>query len=128
MILLILSLPITHPICGVRNWKLLEAASGGPLIQHSLTAMLELYKKRTLFTKEKIVEKMCHNPAILFHIKDRGFLREGYFADMVLIDPESDWKVNESNILYKCGWSPFMNRKFSTQVICTIVNGEIAFA
>lgn len=104
-----------------------KAASGGPLIQHSLNVMLELHKKG-IFTKEKIVEKMCHNPAILYRIKDRGFLREGYFADIVLVDPESEWKVTESNILYKCGWSPFMNRKFSTQVICTIVNGEIAFA
>jgi dihydroorotase len=89
--------------------------------------MLELCKKG-IFTKEKIVEKMCHNPAILYRIKDRGFLREGYFADIVLVDPECEWKVTGSNILYKCGWSPFMNRKFSTQVICTIVNGEIVFA
>ncbi len=105
----------------------LKATSGGPMIQHSLTTMLELHKKG-VFTKEKVVETMCHNPATLFRIKDRGFIREGYYADLVLIDPNMEWRVSESNLLYKCQWSPLMGRKFTTQVVCTISNGEIVFA
>jgi len=92
-----------------------NAPSGGPLVQHSLVAALEL-NNMGKFPLTRIAEKMSHHPAILFDIVDRGFIREGYFADLVLVDPESPWIVNSSNILYKCGWSPFEGRQFSAQV------------
>jgi dihydroorotase len=104
----------------------LKAPSGGPLIQHSLVAMMEMYH-RGFFSIEKIVEKMCHNPSILFSIKDRGFIREGYKADICLVDPENPWTVNKENILYKCGWSPFEGFTFRSKVINTIVNGTIVY-
>jgi dihydroorotase len=103
-----------------------KAPSGGPLIQHSLVAMMEMYHQG-IFSIEKIVEKMCHNPSILFRIKERGFIREGYKADICLIDPENPWTVNKENILYKCGWSPFEGFTFRSKVISTIVNGNIVF-
>ena len=77
---------------------------------------------------EKIVEKMCHNPAILFQIKKRGFVREGYFADLVLIDLNKSWTVNKGNLLYKCKWSPFENVTFNSKVTHTIINGNLAFS
>ena len=83
-----------------------KAPSGGPLVQHSLVIMLELWHRK-IISLEKIVEKMCHNPAILFNIRERGFIREGYKADLCLADPDNEWKVSKENILYKCGWSPF---------------------
>jgi dihydroorotase len=83
-----------------------KAPSGGPLIQHSLVAALELSRQGVL-SLEQVVEKMCHNPAILFRIRERGYVREGYWADLVLVDPEVDWAVQKENLLYKCGWSPF---------------------
>ncbi len=100
-----------------------KAPSGGPLVQHSLMAMMEFYKTGKI-SLEKIVEKMCHNPAILFGVEERGFIREGYFADLVLIDPESPWTVDKSNILYKCGWSPFEGETFAARVAHTIVSGH----
>jgi dihydroorotase len=103
-----------------------KAPSGGPLIQHSLVVMLELWHRK-VFSLEKIVEMMCHNPAILFNIKDRGFIREGYKADLCLIDPASPWMVSKKNILYKCGWSPFEGTTFRSKVVQTIVNGTIVF-
>jgi len=103
-----------------------KAPSGGPLVQHSLVAMLELWH-RNMISIEKIVEKMCHNPAILFNIKERGFIREGYKADLTLIDPDSSWKVSKDNILYKCGWSPFEGTTFRSKVVKTIVNGSIVY-
>jgi len=103
-----------------------KAPSGGPLIQHFLPAMMEMYHKG-LFSLEKIVEKMCHNPSILFRIKERGFIREGYRADICLVDPENPWTVSRENILYKCGWSPFEGFTFRSKVITTIVNGNIVF-
>jgi dihydroorotase len=103
-----------------------KAPSGGPLVQHSLVAMLELWHRR-IFSLEKIVEKMCHNPAILFNIKERGFIREGYKADLCLIDPDDAWTVSKDNILYKCGWSPFEGTTFRSKVITTIVNGTIVY-
>jgi dihydroorotase len=103
-----------------------KAPSGGPLIQHSLVAMLELCHRKT-FTVEKIVEMMCHNPAILFNIRKRGFIREGYQADLCLIDPSNPWTVSKENILYKCGWSPFEGVTFQSKVIQTIVNGTIVY-
>jgi dihydroorotase len=109
-----------------KNNTYFRAPSGGPLVQHSLVAMLELWHNK-VFTIEKIVEKMCHNPAILFKIKGRGFLREGYKADLCLINPDSPWTVSGKNILYKCGWSPFEGTTFRSKVIMTLVNGNIVY-
>ncbi len=103
-----------------------KAPSGGPLVQHSLTAMLELWH-RNLISIEKIVEKMCHNPAILFNIRERGFIREGFKADLCLIDPNNPWTVSEDNIIYKCGWSPFEGTRFTSRVVTTIINGTIVY-
>ncbi len=103
-----------------------KAPSGGPLIQHSLVVMLELWHRKT-FSLEKIVEMMCHNPAILFKIRKRGFIREGYKADLCLVNPESQWNVTKENILYGCGWSPFEGTTFSSRVVKTIVNGTIVY-
>jgi len=103
-----------------------HAPSGGPLVQHALPAMLEMYHQG-VFTLEKIVEKMCHHPAILFEVEKRGFIREGYKADLVLVDLNEEWKVTESNILYKCGWSPFTGDKFRSKVKATFVNGKMVY-
>lgn len=103
-----------------------KAPSGGPLIQHSLTAMLEFYHRGEI-SLEKIVQKMCHNPAILFRIRERGYIREGYFADLTLVDLNSAWTVNEENILSKCGWSPFQGETFRSKVSHTIVSGHLAY-
>ena len=103
-----------------------KAPSGGPLVQHALVALLEMYHKGKI-SLEKIVEKACHNPAILFQIKDRGFIREGYKADLVLVDLVSPWTVNKENILYKCGWSPFEGVTFKSRVSHTFVNGILTY-
>lgn len=103
-----------------------KAPSGGPLVQHSLIAMLEMSKKG-LISVERVVEKMCHAPADLFRITRRGYIREGFYADLVLIDPAHHWVVSPENILYKCGWSPFEGMEFSHQVTRTFVNGELIF-
>jgi len=103
-----------------------KAPSGGPLIQHSLVVMLELWHRK-VFSLEKIVEMMCHNPSILFNIRDRGFIREGYKADLCLVDPANPWVVSKENILYKCGWSPFEGTTFSSKVIQTIINGTVVY-
>jgi dihydroorotase len=100
--------------------------SGGPLVQHSLVAMLEMVSKG-IFTLEMVVDKMCHSPAELFRIEKRGYIREGYHADLVLIDPNSKWKVAPSNILYKCGWSPFKDETFGARVTHTLVNGRVVY-
>ena len=104
-----------------------KAPSGGPLVQHSLTAMLEMSRKG-LISVERVIEKMCHAPADLFRIDRRGYIREGYYADLVLIDPAKTWMVSPKNILYKCGWSPFDGIKFSHRVIATFVNGYLVYA
>ncbi len=104
-----------------------KAPSGGPLIQHSLVAMLQFYKQGKI-TLEKIVEKMCHNPAILFRIEDRGYIREGYNADLVLVDLNKKWVVDKTNILAKCGWSPFEGETFHSTVTDTWVNGNHVFS
>lgn len=96
--------------------------SGGPLVQHSLVAMLELWHRK-IIPLERIVEKMCHNPAVLFNIRERGFVREGYKADLCLVNPEEPWAVSAENILYKCGWSPFEGITFRSKVVMTFVNG-----
>ncbi len=103
-----------------------KAPSGGPLIQHSLTAMLEFYLQGKLGI-EKVVQKMCHNPAILFQIRNRGFIREGYFADLVLVDPKSPWTVKKENILSKCGWSPLEGTTFRARVTQTMVSGHLVY-
>jgi dihydroorotase len=103
-----------------------KAPSGGPLVQHSLVLMMELYHNRAL-SMERIVEKMCHNPAIIFRIRDRGFIREGYKADICIVDPDSPWTVNKENLLYKCGWSPFEGQTFRSRVRYTLVNGSVVY-
>lgn len=100
-----------------------KAPSGGPLVQHALVAMLEMVREGWI-SIEKVVEKMAHAPAVLFNITDRGFIREGYFADLVLVDPNAPWTVSPDNILYKCGWSPFDGQTFSSKVMMTFVNGN----
>ncbi|MCD8270818.1 MAG: dihydroorotase [Parabacteroides sp.] len=104
----------------------LKAASGGPLIQHLLVAMLEMVAKGC-FTYEKVVEKMAHMPAELFHIDRRGYVRPGYYADLVLVDPDKSWTVASDNILYKCGWSPFEGTTFHHSVSQTFVNGRLVY-
>ena len=103
-----------------------KAPSGGPLVQHSLVSMMEMWHNK-IFPIEKIVEKMCHNPAILFNISKRGFIREGYKADLVLVNPEKQWTVSKENILYKCGWSPFEGETFRSRVVKTFVNGTLVY-
>lgn len=103
-----------------------KSPGGAPMVQHSLIAMLELVHKKRI-SLEKVVQKMSHNAAELFGIEDRGFIREGYKADLVLIDLNEPWKVTKSNILYKCGWSPFEGMLFHSKVIKTIVNGYVVY-
>ena len=103
-----------------------KAPSGGPLVQHAIPALFEMYHKG-LISVEKIVEKACHNPAILFEIEKRGFIKEGYYADAVLVDPNSPWNVNKDNILYKCGWSPFEGTTFKSRITHTFVNGVLVY-
>jgi len=104
-----------------------NAPSGGPLVQHSLPAMLEFYRLGKLSLKN-IVQKMCHNPAVAFQIQKRGFIREGYFADLVLVDLNKPWEVKKDNIKSKCGWSPFEGVTFRSAVTHTIVSGHLAYA
>ncbi len=106
-----------------KNNTYFKAPSGGPLVQHSLVAMLELSKKGFI-SVEKVIEKMCHAPADLYRVDKRGYIRQGYFADLVLVDPNKSWMVAPENILYKCGWSPFERTLFSNKVVSTFVNGE----
>ncbi len=103
-----------------------DAPSGGPLVQHALVAMVEAYHKGKI-SLEKIVEKMCHNPAILFQIDRRGYVKPGYFADLVVVDINSPWTVKKENLLYKCGWSPFEGVNFKSRVTHTFVNGTLVY-
>ena len=103
-----------------------KAPSGGPLVQHALNTVLEKVKDKTI-SIEKVVEKMCHNPAKIFQIEKRGFIREGYFADMVLVDINKSYTVSKDNILYKCGWSPFEGTEFSSTITHTFVNGNLMY-
>lgn len=102
------------------------APSGGPLVQHALPAMLENYHSGKI-ALERIVEKMCHNPAKLFQIKNRGFIREGYYADLAIVDLQDPWRVTKDNIAYKCGWSPFEGSSFKSRITHTFVNGHLAY-
>ncbi|MEI9919047.1 MAG: dihydroorotase [Bacteroidota bacterium] len=110
-----------------KNGTYFKAPSGGPLVQHSLVAMMEFYQQGRI-TVEQIASKMSHRPAILYRVEKRGFIREGYFADLVLVDPLLSWKVDKSNILYKCGWSPFEGQTFHSAVTHTWVSGHLAWA
>lgn len=103
-----------------------QSMSGAPMVQHSLNCMLEFYKNGYM-SLEKIVEKMCHNPAILYHITNRGFIREGYFADLTLVDLNSQWTVTKDSLLYKCGWSPLEGTTFQTRINQTFVNGNLVY-
>ncbi|MEE4197409.1 MAG: dihydroorotase [Bacteroidales bacterium] len=104
----------------------LRAPSGGPLVQHSFPAMLELYHQQKI-TLEEITQKMCHTPAEIFRIDKRGYIREGYWADLVLVDLNDPWTVEKNNILYKCNWSPFEGQTFNSKITHTLVNGNIVY-
>jgi dihydroorotase len=103
-----------------------SAPSGGPLVQHAVVAMFEAYHQGKI-SLEKIVEKMAHNPAKIFKIEKRGFIREGYFADLVLVNAGQPWTVKKENILYKCGWSPFEGANFKSRITHTLVNGQLVY-
>ncbi len=103
-----------------------QSMSGAPMVQHTLNCMLEFYKQG-LISLEKIVEKMCHNPAILYNMTNRGFIREGYYADLTLVDLSSQWTVTKDNLLYKCGWSPLEGTTFQTAIKQTFVNGNLVY-
>ncbi|WP_417427618.1 dihydroorotase [Halpernia sp.] len=109
-----------------KSKKYLQAPSGGPLVQHALNQMLEHYKNGKI-SLEKLVQKMCHNPAILFEIEKRGFLKEGFKADLVLVDLNEEYTVSKKNILAKCGWSPFEGKTFHSKITHTFVNGNLVF-
>ena len=109
-----------------KNNNYLNAPSGGPLVQHALLSMFE-HAKNGKISIERIVEKMAHNPAILFRIEKRGYLREGYFADLVVVKPEASEIVAKENILYQCQWSPFEGTKFSYSIDKTFVNGSLVY-
>lgn len=104
----------------------LRAMSGAPIVQHSLNIMLEFYRQG-LISLEKIAEKMCHNPAKLYNIEKRGFIRKGYYADLTIVDLHKSWTVGKENILYKCGWSPLEGTTFQTKVTHTFVNGNLVY-
>jgi len=103
-----------------------KAPSGGPLVQHAIPALLEKVKEGVI-SIEKLVEKMCHNPAKLFKVDKRGYIKEGFYADIVLVDPNEKWTVSKENILYKCGWSPFEGSTFSNTITHTFVNGYLMY-
>jgi dihydroorotase len=103
-----------------------QAPSGGPLVQHALPAMLEKYHEG-IISMEKIVEKMCHNPAKLFQIKNRGYVKEGFYADLAIVNLNDSWKVTKENIAYKCSWSPFEEYTFKSKVSHTFINGHLAY-
>ena len=103
-----------------------KAPSGGPLVQHAFVAMIEMFHRGKI-SLEKIAEKMCHNPSILFEVEKRGYIKPGDFADLVVIDINNPWSVNKDNILYKCGWSPFEGTTFKSRITHTFVNGVLAY-
>ncbi|MDH5610618.1 MAG: dihydroorotase [Cyclobacteriaceae bacterium] len=109
-----------------KNNGYLQAPSGGPLVQHSLVSMLSFYQQGKI-SLERIAEKMSHAVADCFHIRDRGYIREGYFADLAIVDMNRPWQVTRENILSKCGWSPFENVEFGSSVTETFVSGHLAY-
>ena len=110
-----------------KNQSYLKAPSGGPLVQHAVVAMFEAYHQGKI-SIEKIVEKMCHNPAKIFKIEKRGFIKVGYFADLVIVNSGLPWSVNKNNILAKCGWSPFEGYTFKSRITHTLVNGKLVYS
>jgi dihydroorotase len=109
-----------------KSRKYLQCPSGGPLVQHGLLAMAECVHKNK-WTLPMLVEKMCHNPALLFKVKERGFIKAGFFADLVALDMNCEYKVTEQNTLYACGWSPFQEQVFHSKVLATWINGHLAW-
>ena len=109
-----------------KSQKYLDAPSGGPLVQHAVVALFEAHHQGKI-SVEKIVEKMCHNPAKIFKIEKRGFIKEGFYADLVIVNPAKPWKVLKDNILYKCGWSPFEGVNFKSRISHTFVNGQLVY-
>ncbi len=109
-----------------KNQKYAKAPSGGPLVQHALVAMFEMHHQGKI-SIEKIIEKMAHNPAKLFKIEKRGFIKEGYYADLAIVNTGLPWTVNKDNILYKCGWSPFEGTTFKSRITHTFVNGKLVY-
>lgn len=109
-----------------KSQKYLNAPSGGPLVQHAVVAMFEANHQGKI-SVEKIVEKMCHNPAKIFKIQKRGFIKVGFYADLVIVNPAKPWSVNKDNILYKCGWSPFEGTNFKSRISHTFVNGQLVY-
>lgn len=109
-----------------KNNNYWNAPSGGPLVQHSLIAMLECVMQGKI-SIERVIEKMCHAPAELYRVSKRGFIRPGYFADLVLVTPNANWQVNQKNIAYKCQWSPFEDSSFTNKVDTVFVNGQIGY-
>ena len=109
-----------------KNQVYTKAPSGGPLVQHALPALLKAHRQGKI-SIEKIVEKMCHNPSKIFHIEKRGFIKKGFYADLVLVDIASPWTVTKENILYKCGWSPFEGTTFYSKITHTFVNGNLVY-
>lgn len=103
-----------------------KAPSGGPLVQHAVVAMFEAFHQGKI-SVEKIVEKMSHNPAKIFKIEKRGFIKEGYYADLAIVNSTNPWSVNKDNILYKCGWSPFEGTNFKSRISHTFVNGQLVY-
>lgn len=103
-----------------------KAPSGGPLVQHALVAMCEMFHKE-MISLPKIAEKMAHNPSILFQVEKRGYIKKGYFADLVIVDINSPWTVKKENILYKCGWSPFEGTTFKSRITHTFLNGSLVY-
>jgi len=103
-----------------------KAPSGGPLVQHAVVAMFEAFHQGKI-SVEKIVEKMAHNPAKIFKIEKRGFIKEGYYADLAIVNSTNPWSVNKDNILYKCGWSPFEGTNFKSRISHTFVNGQLVY-
>jgi len=106
--------------------KYAKAPSGGPLVQHALVAMIEMFHRGKI-ELPKIAQKMAHNPAILFQVEKRGYIKEGYFADLVIVDINNPWTVNKENILYKCGWSPFEGTTFKSRITHTFLNGTLVY-
>ncbi len=109
-----------------KNNPYVKAPSGGPLVQHALMTLFDFVKDGWL-TVEEIAEKTAHNPASIYQVKDRGYIKEGYYADLVVIDPDSPWTVNKENIAYKCGWSPFEGHTFSAKIKQTFLNGKCVY-
>ena len=103
-----------------------EAPAGLPLVQHGLQILMDFYHEGIL-SLETIVEKTSHNVANRFQVKDRGFIREGYYADLAILDIDKPYQVSKDNILYKCGWSPFSGKTFNSSIYMTVINGHIAF-